>query len=80
VEESNLKALELSLNSDYMKTLQEYSKSLSSLTYYREEGLGLATALYQVAEKSYRAGEAGYLEYIRNLEEAFRIQSDYLQT
>ncbi|MEP7323141.1 MAG: CusA/CzcA family heavy metal efflux RND transporter [Saprospiraceae bacterium] len=58
--------------------LQEYN--LQQLRYYQTEGLAIAESIIQAVQRSYRAGDIGYLEYIQNLKEAIKIKSDYLIT
>ncbi|MBK9731076.1 MAG: CusA/CzcA family heavy metal efflux RND transporter [Chitinophagaceae bacterium] len=69
-----------SLNTAYVKALQEYEKYSANLQYYQNEGLNLSDRIYAVADKSYREGAIDYVEYIQSLRQVYQMQSEYLQT
>ncbi len=58
--------------------LQEYYKYKGLVVYYEKQGLSIAEQLIKFAEKSYKAGEIGYVEYIRNIDQAINIKTKYL--
>ena len=80
IEEKNLDALKLKLQTDYTAALEEYKKQITSLNYYNLEGLPLAESLFSVASKSYSAGDISYVEYIQTISQAYAIKAGYLQT
>jgi len=59
--------------------LAQLQKSNKYLDYYQNQGLDMANQLISIAEKSYRAGDTGYLQYLQSLEQALRIKMSYLQ-
>jgi cobalt-zinc-cadmium resistance protein CzcA len=80
IEEKNLDALRLSLQSDFIAAVEEYRKQNTSLQYYSTQGLTLAEKLFRSASKSYSAGDIGYIEYIQAVSQAYQIRESYLQT
>ena len=76
----NFEAVKLQLNNAYTQAIQQYNKFSQSLNYYNTEGLPLANSLINAADKSYRAGNIGYLEYILSIQQAHNIKNDYLLT
>lgn len=80
IAQKDFETFKLQLNTAFAQALQQYNKFSESLNYYNTEGLPLANSLINAADKSYRAGNIGYLEYILTIKEAHTIKSDYLQT
>ena len=62
----------------FANQLQEYYKYKGMVDYYETQGLAVAEQLVKFAEKSYNAGEIGYVEYIRNMEQGTDIKTKYL--
>jgi len=60
-------------------TFQEYQKHKSSLNYYETKGLKLADKLFVSANKAYKEGEVGYVEYLATIEQAITIKRNYLE-
>ena len=58
--------------------LQEYYKYKGLVDYYESQGLAIAGQLIKFAEKSYKAGEIEYVEYIRNVDQAIDIKTKYI--
>lgn len=50
------------------------------LNYYKTEGLPIAQTIIKTAQRSYKAGDIGYIEYIQNIKDALKIKTDYLTT
>lgn len=78
----------LQKNADYYQTtlagifaqaLQELDKNTASLNYYEGSALKNADLILNQAQKAYRAGEIGYIEYLQSLRNAVAIKSSYLQ-
>ncbi|WP_019991116.1 CusA/CzcA family heavy metal efflux RND transporter, partial [Rudanella lutea] len=68
------------LQGNLAAVVQEVRKQQASLTYYEQTGLPVARRLAEGAEKAFRAGEAGYLDYSQALTRAYQTQSGYLDT
>ena len=70
----------LNLNTAFTQALQQYKQFAAALAYYNSEGLQLANSLINVADKSYKAGDINYVEFIQSTNQSFDIQNNYLQT
>ena len=79
IEEENLYALQRSLETDLEKAINKYNQFKSRLDYFMQDGLALAQAMMSTAEKSFQAGDIGYVEFIQNTSQAFQIRMDYWQ-
>ena len=79
IEEENLNALQRSLETDLEKAINKYNQYKSRLDYFMQDGLALAKAMMSTAEKSFQAGDIGYVEFIQNTSQAFQIRMDYWQ-
>ncbi len=74
----NFEQTKLDINAVLKSNLQEYEKHKASLQYYETKGLQLADKLFFSANKAYKEGEVGYVEYIATLEQAVQIKRNYL--
>jgi cobalt-zinc-cadmium resistance protein CzcA len=70
----------LSYKSALNNYTQEYLKYNNVLLYYDLEGLALSDEILKSTDKSYQAGEIGYVEHIQNLEQAVNIHLSYLES
>jgi heavy metal efflux system protein len=59
---------------------EEYMKYNESLQYYENAALEQADQIILQANRSYKAGEIGYLEFIQNLRQGLEIRNGYLET
>lgn len=59
--------------------VEDYIKYGNILGYYRENMLPQSRLIIENSNKSFAAGEIGYFQYIRSLEQALAIQQDYLE-
>ena len=78
IAQMNFEQSKLTINSFLQTNLQDYEKHKASLLYYETKGLQLAETLFSSANKAYKEGEVGYVEYITTLEQAVQIKKDYL--
>jgi cobalt-zinc-cadmium resistance protein CzcA len=74
----NYEQTKLDLNATLQSNLQDFEKHKASLLYYETKGLQLADKLFSSANKAYKEGEVGYVEYITTLEQAVQIKESYL--
>ena len=65
--------------SEMARTQAQLTQMRASLAYYESTGASLATTLRSDAERAYRAGEIGYIEFTRGIEQAHRIDTEYLR-
>jgi len=70
----------LLLNTRYANVTLRYKKYLAQVNYYENQGLTTANELTNFAGKGYAEGEIDYVEYIRNLDQAINIRSQYLSS
>ena len=78
--EATLSFNQRNLQGDLAAAVQEVRKQQASLIYYEQTGLPVARRLAEGAEKAFRAGEAGYLDYSQALTRAYQTQTGYLDT
>ena len=57
---------------------QLQQQNLQQVKYYQTEGLPMAESIINAAQRSYKAGDIGYIEYTQNLKDAIKIKTDYL--
>jgi heavy metal efflux system protein len=74
----NFEQTKLDINAVLESNLQEFEKHNASLLYFETKGLQLADKLFSSANKAYKEGEVGYVEYIATLEQAVEIKRSYL--
>jgi len=66
--------------SQYTVLLKEWEKYRASLNYYQQTALPQATLILSHADKAYRSGEIGYVEYLQGLNTATALEVGYLET
>jgi cobalt-zinc-cadmium resistance protein CzcA len=63
---------------------QQLNKSLENFSlavdYYETQGINLSRELIKFGTLGYKAGEIGYVEYIRNIDQATKIQLKYVES
>jgi len=64
-------------NIAWLDAITAYQKHLSSLEYYENTGLQQSETILDAGNRSYSAGEIGYVEYLVALNLAFDIKSRY---
>jgi heavy metal efflux system protein len=70
----------LQLNTDYTNALSLYRQADENLNYFENVGLREASEILRDARESYRLGSITYYAYLQNLDLAFQIESNYLET
>ncbi len=78
VAEANLANARNNAQTAFLQQMQQVSKAREALSYYEGEGLEQAREIVRVAEKSYRAGAVGYVEYVAALTQAYGLRGQYL--
>ncbi len=73
-----VKNTEISLSSKRDKLLMEFIVNQKYLDYYESEGQLLSKQLSSTAEKSYKAGEINFFQYIQTMQHAIDIENEYL--
>ncbi len=69
-----------SVRQQWHQAVQEHDKYAKSLDYYEKTALPTARLILENAQKAYRAGEIGYLEYAQGLNRSLAIRMQYLDT
>lgn len=68
------------LNAQYRRALANYQRELQSLSYFNNTALPQARAIIETAQRLFQGGELNYIESLRNLQSAFEIFNDHLET
>lgn len=76
--EYQMQATALEVNSQWQQALSELKKFSSSLNYYETSAIPQANKIIDASNRSYNAGEIGYVELLQNLNTAFQTSLDYL--
>ncbi len=71
---------QLELVAIYQQQYELQQQYLQQLNYYQTEGLPTAESIINTAQKSYKEGDIGYIEYIQNVKDAIKIKENYLTT
>jgi cobalt-zinc-cadmium resistance protein CzcA len=78
IAQMNYEQTKLDISAVLQSSLQDFEKHKASLVYYETKGLQLADKLFSSANKAYKEGEVGYVEYIATLEQSVQIKESYL--
>jgi len=70
----------LQLNTEYTNALSLYRQADENLNYFENVGIREAGEILRDARESYRLGSITYYAYLQNLELAFQIEGNYLET
>lgn len=76
---SELETQKLNYTAEIDAATIRYSTAEATLDFYQESALPNADQLSVSSEKSYKAGEIGYIEFIENMDKAFELRSGHLQ-
>ncbi len=68
------------LAAQYRQAITNYSKELQSLGYFNSTALPQAKAIIETSQRLFAGGELNYVESLRNLQTAFDIFSNHLET
>ncbi len=68
-----------SLNSRFQQLLIRLNKKEESLQTYDQTGQQLASALLQTATRSFQSGEIDFFQYVQSMDQAIRIEINYLK-
>jgi outer membrane protein, heavy metal efflux system len=68
------------LNADYRQAIAAYRRELQSLTYFNQTALPQARAIIETSQRLFQGGELNYIESLRNLQTAFDIFFNHLET
>lgn len=78
IADSRYDTYQLQLRAQFDNRLQEYTNYRAQVEYYQNKGLAIADELVKYAGIGYKEGSIDYVEYIRNLDQAIGIRTQYL--
>ena len=78
--ESNVEQYQVNVQGQYSQYLQEYIQNKNTLDYYEKNALPNADLIIKQADKGFRSGEIGYVEYLQGIKSALAIKSNYLSS
>ena len=67
------------LTTTFLQQYQLQKQFQQQVNYYQAEALPMASTIIYTAQRSYKEGDIGYIEYIQNVKEAIKIKMDNLQ-
>ena len=70
----------LSLFASSSPYFTNYKRDLQSLRYFNNTALPQAKAIIETSQRLFQGGELNYIESLRNLQNAFAILSNHLET
>jgi len=79
IAESNYNYQKQTLQKNISVAWQEYLQYKDIADYYAQQGIPQADLLIDNANKSFAAGEIGYVEYLQHISSAMNIKSGYLE-
>lgn len=78
--ESNVEQYQVNIQGQYSQYLQEYLQNKNTLDYYEKNALPNADLIIKQADKGFKNGEIGYVEYLQGIKSALAIKSNYLSS
>ena len=72
-------ALQQQFSLQYLQAQNEQAIFLQSLQYYETKGLKKAAEIITTAKRFFENGESDYINYLRNINDAYTIQLKYLE-
>lgn len=79
VVQSNYEQYQVNLQGQYNQAVQEFLKDKNTVEYYEQNALPNADLLIKQADKGFKSGEIGYVEYLQGLKNALSIKANYLR-
>lgn len=68
------------LNAQYRQALASYRREIQSMNYFNSTALPQARAIIDVSQRLFTGGELNYIEALRNLQSAFDIFFNHVET
>lgn len=68
------------LNAEYRQALANYQRELQSLNYFNTTALPQARAIIETSQRLFQGGQLNYIESLRNLQTAFDIFYNHVDT
>lgn len=80
VMESNFEQYQTNVQNQYSQYLQEYMQDKNTLEYYEKSAIPNAELIIKQADKGFKNGEIGYVEYLQSIRTALTIKSNHLSS
>lgn len=78
--QSNYEQYQVNIQGQYNQVIQEFLKDKNTISYYEKNALPNADLIIKQADKGFKSGEIGYVEYLQALKNALAIKNNYLQS
>ena len=78
--QSNYEQYQVNMQGQYNQAIQEFLKNKTTIIYYEESALPNADLIIKQADKGFKNGEIGYVEYLQALKNALAIKANYLRS
>lgn len=75
----NYEGVARQLEGEYAQAIKAFEKNQANLNYYLHEASANARMILDQAQRAYKAGEIGYLEYLQALRNSYSIKTNHLQ-
>jgi heavy metal efflux system protein len=79
VVQSNFDQYLINMQGQYNQAIQEYLKNKNTILYYEKNAMPNADLLIKQADKGFKNGDIGYVEYLQGLKNALTIKANYLK-
>ncbi|MFN6945893.1 MAG: CusA/CzcA family heavy metal efflux RND transporter, partial [Cytophagaceae bacterium] len=80
IAEARFEAQSLQMEITVQEQISQLIKQRNTIEYFQEKALPQANLLIDFSQKSYRAGEIGYIELLNNISEAIQIRLSYIES
>ncbi len=80
VVQTNFEQYQVNIQGQYDQATQAFLKNKNTIVYYENSALPNADLLIKQADKAFKSGEIGYVEYLQGLKNALSIKSNYLRS
>jgi len=79
VVQSNYEQYRANVQGQYNQATQEFLKNSTTIAYYEKSALPNADLLIRQADKGFKSGDIGYVEYLQGVKNALSIKANYIQ-
>lgn len=80
ISQTQTKITTYQLGTEYAKAMSDYRQNKDNLAYFEGTAVRQANEILRDSRESYRLGSISYYAYLQNLELAFQIQLNYLES
>ncbi len=80
VVQSNYEQYQINMQGQYNQAIQAFLQHKNTVNYYEKNALPNADLIIMQADKGFKSGDIGYVEYLQALKNALLIKSNYIQS